>query len=125
MAPSNLRLRTSSPGHSRTRPSHTAVEVHSVDTNRRVILDSQIDVFRDAEAEVTRLGEVLLAEFVFLDLETTFEDFFCLRASDADVHGDLFVAADAEGADGVAGFACRKVISIFERIGVQSVGGVL
>lgn len=32
--------------------SHAAVEVHSVDTNCRVILDSQIDVLANSETEV-------------------------------------------------------------------------
>lgn len=35
--------------------SHAAVEVHSVDTNRRVVLDAEIDVFADAKAEVASL----------------------------------------------------------------------
>ena len=34
---------------------HAAVEVHAVDTNSRVILDAQIDVFADPKAEVTGL----------------------------------------------------------------------
>jgi hypothetical protein len=51
--------------------SHAAVEVHSVNTNRRVILDAQIDVFADTKAEVASLGEVSLPQFVFLDLQTT------------------------------------------------------
>lgn len=32
--------------------SHAAVKVHSVDTNARVILDAQIDVFGDAKTKV-------------------------------------------------------------------------
>lgn len=34
---------------------HAAVEVHSVDTNRWIILDAQIDMFADAETEIARL----------------------------------------------------------------------
>lgn len=86
--------------------SHAAVEVHSVNPNTRVILDSQIDVFANTEAKVARLGEVSLLQFVFLNLEATLEDFFGLGAADGDVDGDLFVTADTECADGVAGFAC-------------------
>jgi hypothetical protein len=35
--------------------SHAAVEVHSVDTNGRVVFDTEIDVLGDAEAEVASL----------------------------------------------------------------------
>jgi len=36
-------------------PCHAAVEVHAVDTDRRVVLDSQINVLADTEAEVASL----------------------------------------------------------------------
>ena len=103
---SNRLIGSSSPPYSRTGSCHAAVEVHTVDTNRGVVLDAQIDVLRDAEAEVASVGEVLLAQFVFLDLETALEDFFGLGTSDRAVDGDLFVSSNAEGADSVAGFAC-------------------
>lgn len=82
--------------------SHNAVEVHSVNTDCRVILDTQIDVFGDTETEVSSLGEVLLSQLVLLDLQTTLDDLLSLRATDSDVHGDLFVTTDTEGTDGVA-----------------------
>ena len=87
---------------------HAAVEVHAVDTNRRVVLDAQIDVLRDSEAEVAGAAEVALAKLILFDLEATLEDFLCLGATDGDVHGDLLVTADTEGTDGEAGFACTS-----------------
>lgn len=108
MAPAYFGLASSSPRNPRPRSAHAAVEVHAVNANGRIIFDSQVDVFRDAESKVARLAEILLAEFVFFDLEAAFEDFFGLGSSDGDVHSDLFVATDAKGPDGVAGFACRK-----------------
>jgi hypothetical protein len=63
-------------------------------------------VLADAEAEVAGLGEVALAELVFLDLEATLEDLLSLGAADGDVHGDLLVTTDTEGTDGVSGLAC-------------------
>jgi hypothetical protein len=69
-------------------------------------------VLADSEPEVASVREVLLAQLVFLHFETTLEDFLGFGASDGNVHGDLLVASDAEGADGVAGFACgERVIS--------------
>ena len=84
---------------------HAAVEVHAVDTDRWVVLDTKIDVFRDTEAKVASLAEVALAKFVFLDLQTTLEDFLCLRATDGDMYSDLLITTDTEGTDGEAGFA--------------------
>lgn len=84
---------------------HAAVEVHTVDTNTGVVLDSQVDVLADTEAEVASLGEVALPQLVFLDLEATLENFLRLGSTDGDVHGDLFVTTDTEGTDGVAGLA--------------------
>lgn len=85
---------------------HAAVEVHAVDTDTGVVLDAEIDVLADAEAEVAGLGEVALAELVLLDLEATLENLLGLGAADGDVDGNLFVTADTEGTDGVAGLAC-------------------
>jgi hypothetical protein len=93
-------------GNTLTRSGHAAVEVHSVDTNRRIVLDTKIDVFADTEAEVTSLREVALSEFVFLDLQSTLQDFLSLWSPDCDVHGDLLVTTDTEGSDGVSGLAC-------------------
>lgn len=62
----------------------------------------------NTETEVACVREVLLAQLVFFHFETSLEDFLGLGAPDGDVHGDLLVAADAEGPDGVAGFACGK-----------------
>jgi hypothetical protein len=84
---------------------HAAVEVHSIDTDTRVVLDTQVDVLADTEAEVAGLGEVALPQLVFLDLEATLQDLLRLGASDGDVDGDLFVTTDTEGTDGVAGLA--------------------
>jgi hypothetical protein len=53
-----------------------------------IVLDSQVNVFADTEAEVSRLAEVALAELVLLDLEAALEDLLGLGAADGDVDGD-------------------------------------
>ena len=85
--------------------SHAAVEVHAVDTNARVVLDTKIDVLGDTETEVTGLREVALAELVLLDLKTTLKDLLGLGATDGNVDGDLLVTTDTEGTDGITGLA--------------------
>lgn len=64
---------------------HAAVEVHSIDTDCRIILDSQIDVLADTEAKVARFTEVLLSQFVFFYFETALEYFFCFWTSNSDM----------------------------------------
>lgn len=102
-----------------TLPCHANVEVHAVDTDTRVVLDTKIDVFADTEAEVAGFGEVALPQFVFLDLEATLEDFLCFRAADGDVDGDLLVTSDTECSHGVAGFAVDGGLTgeLFEHFG--------
>jgi len=92
-------------GNTLTRTGHADIEVHSVDTNSRVVLDSEINVFADTETEVTSLREVALAELVFLDLQSTLENFLSLWATDGNVNGDLFVTTDTESADSVTSLA--------------------
>lgn len=63
-------------------------------------------MFRNTEAEVAGLAEVLAAKFVFLDLQATLENLFGLGATDGDMDGNLFVTTDTERSDGVSCFAC-------------------
>jgi hypothetical protein len=95
---------------------HAAVEVHAVDTDTGVVLDAEIDVLTDAEAEVAGLAEVALAELVLLDLKATLENLLGLGATDGDVDGNLFVTADTEGTDGVAGLAYRGSVRILANL---------
>lgn len=107
---------TATLGNALTTAAHADVEVHSVNTDSGVVLDTEIDVLADTEAEVTGLGEVALAELVLLDLEATLEDLLGLGATDGDVNGDLLVTTDTEGTDGVAGLACCDFVSCDSRI---------
>jgi hypothetical protein len=104
-------LAAAAAGDALTGAGHAAVEVHAVDTDAGVVLDAEIDVLRDTEAEVAGLAEVALAELVLLDLEATLEDLLSLGAADGDVDRDLFVTANAERADGVPGLAWRLTVN--------------
>lgn len=91
--------------------SHDAVKVHSVNTDSRVILDAQIDVLRDTEAEVSSLGEVLLAQLVFFDLQATLDNLLGLGPADGNVHGDLLVTTDTKCTDSVACLAVHRCLT--------------
>ncbi len=101
----NLGLGTATLGDALTTTTHADVEVHSVNSDSWVVLDTEIDVLGDTETEVTGLREVALAELVLLDLQATLEDLLGLWATDGDMDGDLLVTTDTEGTDGVAGLA--------------------
>lgn len=45
------------------------VEVQSVDADAGVVLDAQIDVLLNTEAEVSGIGEVVLSQLVLTHLE--------------------------------------------------------
>lgn len=110
MAGTDSALGAAAAGDALTRAGHAAVEVHAVDTDGRVVLDTEIDVLADTEAKVTGLAEVTLAELVLLDLKATLENFLGLRATDGNVDSDLFVTSDTESSDGVASLAyCARV----------------
>ena len=52
-----------------TRSSQDHVEVHTIDTNARVVLDTKINVFLDTKAKVASSTEVIFSQLVFTHLE--------------------------------------------------------
>ena len=116
-----------SSGDSGTSSVHDNVEVHTVDTDTWVVLDTQVNVFVNTETEVTSGREVLGSQLVFLDLQTSFQDFFSLWASDGNVDSDLFVSSDTEGSDGVSSLGLNWGLTrqLFQDLGSsgQSVTG--
>ena len=97
--------------HPSPRSSHHDVKVHTKDTNTGVVSSTKIDVFLDAKSKVSGLREIPLSELILLDLETTFENFLSLRATDGDMNGDLFVTTDPERSDGVSSFRCDRCLA--------------
>ena len=90
-------------GDSSSWTTHDNVEVHTEDTDTRVVPGTKVNVLLDTETEVAGLGEVLAAELVLLDLEAALKDLLGLGATDGDVDGNLLVTTDTERADGVTG----------------------
>lgn len=76
---------------------HADVEVHAVDTDGGVVLNTKVDVLADTEAEVASLGEVALAELVLLDLEATLENLLGLfrRVSVLRARAQILASRDA------------------------------
>ena len=44
------------------------IEVHAINTNGRIVLDTQINVFLDTETEVAILGKVITTQLIFTNL---------------------------------------------------------
>lgn len=74
-------------------------EVHTEDTDGWVVLDTEIDVFSDTEAEVAVLGEAALWELIGLDTEGALDDIDGLLTTDGDLGRDVLTTADAEATD--------------------------
>lgn len=71
----------------------------SVDSNGRIILDIQINMFLNSESEIPSLAEIALLQFIFFDFQTSFKDLFRLgintytmakKAGERDGEGSTF-----------------------------------
>jgi hypothetical protein len=76
-------------------------------------------VFLNPKAKIPRIREILTPKLVFLYFQASFEDFFRFGPTDGDMDSDFFVAADAKGADCVAGFGGDRGLAgeLFEDFG--------
>ena len=101
-------LAATAASNSGTRAAHTAVEVHAIDTNARIVLDTEIYMFANAKAEVACIGEVALTELIFLHLQASFENFLGFGPTDGDMYGNLFVTADTKGTNGETSLALTE-----------------
>jgi len=64
-----------------TRSAKYNIEVKTIDTDARVILDTQINVFLDTKTKVPSAGEVFLPQFIFSDLEKEEKNCKCSQCS--------------------------------------------
>merc|ERR1719343_1519669 len=78
-------------GDATTRAGQLTVEVHTVDTGGRIVLDTKIDVLVNTETERTVLTEVAAEQLVLLDLEALLQDLLGLLTANSDVAGNLLV----------------------------------
>lgn len=89
-------LASLSTSNTSTLAAHADVKVHTVNTNRRIVLDTKVNVLSDTETEVTGLREVLGLELVLLNLKTSLKNLLSLRTTNSNVNSDLFVSSNAE-----------------------------
>ena len=83
----------------RSGPGQMNEKVHAIDARARIVLDPQVDVFCDTKTEAAILCEILLSEFVFLDVQASLQNILCFLSAHGDMASNLFVAADAERSD--------------------------
>jgi len=79
------------------------IEIHSKNTSVGIVLDTEVNMFLNTEAEIAGVGEVTFSKFEFFDFKSFFQDFFGLVSSDGHMQGDLFISLNSERTDGVAG----------------------
>jgi len=104
MLEANSRLSVFPPRYPGAWPTHYNVEIHAKNTDRGVIPSTQVYMFLNTEAEVACFRKIFPPQLIFFHLETAFENFLCFGSSYGNVDCDLFVTADTERTDGVAGF---------------------
>ena len=100
----NSVLTASSLGHRVTITTQDNEEVHSVNTDTRIVLDTQINMFLDSEPEVSGVREVALSQLVFFHFQSSLQQFLGLLASHGAVDSDLFVSSDTKRTNSVSGF---------------------
>ncbi|KAH3669059.1 hypothetical protein OGAPHI_001655 [Ogataea philodendri] len=105
--------------NSETGSTHHNVEVHTVDTDTWVVLDTKVDVFLDTETKVSGLGEVSVLELVFFHLQSSLQDLVSLWSSDSNVNGDLLISSDTKSSNSVSGFALHWSLTrqLFQHLG--------
>ena len=52
--------------HARTTKNN--IEIHTINTNGGIVLDTQVNVFLNTKAEIAVLAEVVATQFIFTDL---------------------------------------------------------
>merc|ERR1719453_91398 len=105
-------------GDAETGAAQDDIDAHTVDTNGGVVFQAHIDVFVNAEAEVTGSREVSFLEFELFHLQTLVEDFFSFLATSSDTASDGFVSSDAKSTDsqtsfGIFGFLAGQFSQYF------------
>ena len=95
------------------------VEVHTVDTNGGIVLDTQIDMLVNTEAEVSLIRETSPPQLVLLDLESSFEDLLSLGTSHRAPAGDFLVPPDTKGSHGEPGLGEARLLTaqLFQDLG--------
>jgi hypothetical protein len=83
-----------------TRTSKLDVEIHTENTGVGIVLDTKINVLLNTKTEVTRIREILLHEFVLLDLKTTLKNLKSLLATNSSVNSNLLITTNRERTNG-------------------------
>jgi len=92
----NASLAPTATSHTVSRAFKNHVEVHPIDTSRRIVLDSKINVLLDTESEAASVTEVPPQELVLLHFQATLKKLHCLVSSHGDIARNLFITPDSE-----------------------------
>ena len=107
---SNAALLALTVSHTVARAAQHHIEIHAVDAYAGVVLDPQINVLLDAKAKVASSREIVLAQFVLLDLQPLLQYFLRFGPPDCTMNGDLLIPPDAKGAYSKASYKKRNKI---------------
>merc|ERR1712168_1760342 len=87
------------------------VEIHSIDTNTWIILNSQVDMFSNTEAKVSSGREVSLSQFVFLNLQSFLQDFFGFGSTYCAVDSNFLITTNTKRSHSVTSLGEDRSLS--------------
>merc|ERR1712002_1366696 len=80
------------------------IEIHSINTYARIVLDAKIDMFCNTKAEVSSFGEIDSFQLVLLHFQTLLQNFFSLGSTNGAVDSNLFITSDTERSNSITSF---------------------
>jgi len=101
----HARLTGTALGNTISRAVQHNIEIHTINTSRWIVFNTEINVFGNTKTEITSSREISADKFVFLNLEASLEELHGLFAANGNKARNLFVTTDRPLAHSVAGLS--------------------
>ena len=79
------------------------VKVHTENTGKWIILDTEIDVFLDTESKITSVREVDFSQLSIFNFKTSFKNLVSFISSNCDINSNFLISFNTETSDGESG----------------------
>ena len=78
------------------------IEIHTKNTSKGVIFNTQINMLLDPKTETARIRKISFLELSILDLKSSLKNLISLITSDGDMDSNLFISLNAKTSDSVS-----------------------
>merc|ERR1719206_989351 len=72
------------------------IEIHTIDTNARIVLDAKIDMFCNTKSKVSSFRKVASSQLVFLHFQTLLQNLFRFWSTNCAVNSNLFITSNTK-----------------------------